>query len=106
MEPASQGQGVLITANHYSATDFQAWWIAIIISAVVPANIHWVVTSGWEDSGWLTGFTHWLFPRGQGYWDSLPCLPCHLTLQKLNNGRWLSGRCCAMPGIPLSQWLD
>ena len=64
MEPASQGQGVLITANHYSAPDFQAWWIAIIISAVVPANIHWVVTSGWEDSGWLTGFTHWLFPRG------------------------------------------
>jgi len=55
---------VLITANHYSATDFQAWWIAIIISAVVPANIHWVVTSGWEDSGWLTGFTHWLFPHG------------------------------------------
>jgi len=61
---AGQGQGVLITANHYSAPDFQAWWIAIIISAVVPANIHWVVTSGWEDSGWLTGFTHWLFPRG------------------------------------------
>ena len=59
-----QGQGVLITANHYSAPDFQAWWIAIIISAVIPENIHWVVTSGWEDSGWLTGFTHWLFPRG------------------------------------------
>jgi hypothetical protein len=64
MGQAGQRQGVLITANHYSALDFQAWWIAIIISAVVPANIHWVVTSGWEDSGWLTGFTHWLFPRG------------------------------------------
>jgi len=64
MGQAGQGQGVLITANHYSAPDFQAWWIAIIISAIVPANIHWVVTSGWEDSGWLTGFTHWLFPRG------------------------------------------
>jgi hypothetical protein len=57
-------QGVLITVNHYSAPDFHAWWFAILISAIVPANIHWVVTSGWTNSGWLTGFTHWLFPRG------------------------------------------
>ncbi len=57
-------QGVLITVNHYSAPDFQAWWFVILISAIVPANIHWVVTSGWTNSGWLTGFTHWLFPRG------------------------------------------
>ncbi len=57
-------QGVLITANHYSAPDFQAWWIGILISAAVPREVHWVVTSGWEDSGWMTGFTHWLFPRG------------------------------------------
>jgi 1-acyl-sn-glycerol-3-phosphate acyltransferase len=59
-----QSQGVLITVNHYSAPDFQAWWLAIIISAVLPLKIHWVVTSGWTNSGWLTGFTHWLFPRG------------------------------------------
>ena len=57
-------QGMLITVNHYSAPDFQAWWFAILISAIVPADIHWVVTSGWTNSGWLTGFTHWLFPRG------------------------------------------
>jgi hypothetical protein len=56
--------GVLITVNHYTAHDFQAWWFVILISAVIPANIHWVVTSGWMNSGWLTGFTHWLFPRG------------------------------------------
>lgn len=64
MGKIDQAQGVLITVNHYSAPDFQAWWLAIIISAVVPVEIHWVVTSGWEDSGWLTGFTHWLFPQG------------------------------------------
>ncbi len=64
MQQRSAGQGMLITANHYSAPDFQAWWIAILISAVVPLRIHWVVTSGWTNSGWLTGFTQWLFPRG------------------------------------------
>ncbi len=58
------GQGVLITVNHYHAPDFHAWWFVILINAVVPAKIHWVVTSGWTNSGWLTGFTHWLFPRG------------------------------------------
>lgn len=77
MGQASQAQGLLITANHYSAPNFQAWWIAIIISAGLPANIHWVVTSGWEDSGWLTGFTHWLFPRGAGIlgFTPMPAMP-------------------------------
>lgn len=58
------GKGVLITVNHYYAPDFRAWWFVILISAIVPKHIHWVVTSGWTNSGWLTGFTHWLFPRG------------------------------------------
>jgi hypothetical protein len=61
---AAQGQGALITVNHYSAPDFQGWWPPILISAVIPVEIHWVVTSGWTNSGWLTGLTHWLFPRG------------------------------------------
>jgi len=64
MRQRSEGQGVLVTVNHYNAPDFQAWWTAITVSAVIPENIHWVVTSGWTNSGWLTGFTHWLFPRG------------------------------------------
>jgi hypothetical protein len=58
------GEGTMITVNHYFAPDFHAWWFVILISAVVPAEIHWVVTAGWTNSGWLTGFTHWLFPRG------------------------------------------
>jgi hypothetical protein len=58
------GKGLLITVNHYSAPDFPSWWSAILVSAFYPANIHWVVTAGWTNSGWLTGFTHWLFPRG------------------------------------------
>ncbi len=57
-------QGVLITVNHFHALDFQAWWFVILISAIIPKHIHWVVTSGWTDSGWLTSVTHWVFPRG------------------------------------------
>lgn len=59
----NHGQGMIITVNHYSAPGFHAWWFVILISAFIPARIHWVVTSGWTNSGWLTGITHWLFPR-------------------------------------------
>jgi hypothetical protein len=64
MTEGSPGRGALITVNHYTAPDFQAWWFVIPISAVIPAEIHWVVTSGWTKPGWMNGFTHWLFPRG------------------------------------------
>jgi hypothetical protein len=60
----NRGQGALITVNHYSAPDFQAWWFVIPISAVVPVNIHWVVTSAWTKPEWAKGITHWVFPRG------------------------------------------
>jgi hypothetical protein len=58
------GTGVLITVNHYSAPDFDSWWSAILISAFYPAEIHWVVTAVWTNSGWRTGVSRWLFPRG------------------------------------------
>jgi hypothetical protein len=58
------GQGALITVNHYTAPDFQAWWFVIPISAFIPVDIHWVVTSGWTKPAWMKGITHWLFPRG------------------------------------------
>src|SRR5512137_1704456 len=64
LEQAQRKQGVMITVNHYNAPGFHAWWFVILISAIVPEHIHWLVTSGWTNSGWLTGFTHWLFPLG------------------------------------------
>ncbi len=72
-----QKQGVLITVNHYHAPDFQAWWFVILISAIFPKPIHWVVTSGWTNSGWLTGVTHWLFPIGARLlgFTSMPAMP-------------------------------
>jgi hypothetical protein len=64
INPEGQDQGVLVTVNHYHAPDFSSWWFVILISAIMPKHINWVVASGWTNSGWLTGFTHWLFPRG------------------------------------------
>lgn len=76
-DPASQPTGLLVTVNHYSAQGFHAWWITLLISACLPVKIHWVVTSAWENSGWLTDFTHWLFPLGArslGF-TSMPAMP-------------------------------
>ncbi len=75
--PDKNSQGMLITVNHYSAPDFQAWWFVILVSAIISAPIHWVVTSGWTNSGWMTGITHWLFPRGAGLlgFTPMPAMP-------------------------------
>ncbi len=67
----------MITVNHYSAPDFQAWWFVIPISAVVPTDIHWVVTAGWNNPGWMKGISRWLFPRGARLvnFTSMPAMP-------------------------------
>ncbi len=64
MAEQSTRTGALITVNHFSAPDFQAWWFVIPISAIFPGEIHWVVTSGWTGQSWKKRFTGWLFPRG------------------------------------------
>jgi hypothetical protein len=69
--------GVLLTYNHFSAPGFQIWWLVIPVSAIFPAEIHWLVTSGWTGSGWLTGFTHWLFPHASKLlgFTAMPAMP-------------------------------
>lgn len=64
-EMGREGEGIsaLITVNHYYAADFRAWWFVILISTSFPREIHWVVAREWTNSGWLTGLTHWLFPK-------------------------------------------
>ena len=77
MEQNKHKRGVLLTANHFSAIDFHSWWFVIILSATIPVHVHWVVSAGWTNSGWLTGFTHWLFPRGAKIlgFTSMPAMP-------------------------------
>jgi hypothetical protein len=86
MGPKHAAKSALITVNHYSAPDFGAWWFVILISSSAPVDIHWVVTSGWTNSGWLTGLTHWLFPRGAHLlgFTSMPTMPpdpCQVQLR-------------------------
>lgn len=57
--------GWLITVNHYSRPGFRAWWIAIALASVIPAEIHWVITSAWTfrdplRSRLFTPLTEWL----------------------------------------------
>ena len=77
MSHRRQMDGVLITANHFSAADFHSWWFVFLISATIPVDIHWVVASGWTNSGWLTPFTYWLFPIGAKIlgFTSMPPMP-------------------------------
>ena len=46
----------LITINHYSRYGFDAWWIALAVSAAVPQDIHWIMTSSWTCQGKWYGF--------------------------------------------------
>jgi hypothetical protein len=70
-------EGVLVTHNHFSAPDYPGFWNAIHVSAAFPVEIHWIVAGGWNNSGWMNGITHWLFPRGAKLlgWTSMPPMP-------------------------------
>ncbi len=57
----------LIVVNHYHRPGFDAWWIALAITSVVPVEMHWVMTDeltfpgkwyaalGQAGSRWLLG---------------------------------------------------
>jgi hypothetical protein len=34
----------LVTVNHYSRAGFWGWWLAMMVSAAVPVEIHWVTS--------------------------------------------------------------
>lgn len=48
----------VLTANHYYRPGFNAWWLALAISTVVPVEMHWVMT------GELTFPGKWYAPLG------------------------------------------
>lgn len=47
----------VITINHYARPGFQAWWLALAVSAVLPAEVHWVVTAAWRYPDRLRSWT-------------------------------------------------
>jgi hypothetical protein len=60
--------GFIATFNHYSRSGFGVWWIALGLSATIPTEMHWTMTSGWTypdllRSITLTPLTHWAFRK-------------------------------------------
>jgi hypothetical protein len=62
----------LITFNHYHRPGFGAWWLALAIGSLVPAEMHWTMTAAWTAAWTETGepaaklraaISRWLFPR-------------------------------------------
>ena len=56
------GPALLLT-NHYSRPGFQAWWIALAISASVPLAVHWMMTDAWTFLGPLTALSRRILTR-------------------------------------------
>lgn len=70
---------VLITTNHYSRPGFPAWWLALAISAALPAEVHWVITTAWTFPGrpgarHLSKVSSWLLARLARVYD-FTCMP-------------------------------
>lgn len=41
----------VVTINHFSRPGFPAWWLALSVSAAIPAEVHWLVTAAWTFPG-------------------------------------------------------
>jgi 1-acyl-sn-glycerol-3-phosphate acyltransferase len=72
----------LVVMNHYQRPGFQAWWFALAISAALPVDAHWMMTSAWTDDGtpgawWRSRLSTLILPRlAQVYgFTSMPPMP-------------------------------
>jgi len=78
-DPAPLDRGLLLTVNHYSRPGFRAWWLALVISALLPGEIHWIITSAWTYPDSLrrrivTPLTRLLFTRVASIYG-FTCMP-------------------------------
>ena len=67
-EHVPQRGPALLTVNHYARPGFQAYWLALAISAMVPVDVYWSMTAAWTYPDWLrrntvTPLTRRLFRR-------------------------------------------
>ncbi len=58
-ENIPQSGPCLITFNHYYRRGFHAWWLALAVAALVPVEMHWIMT------GELTYAGKWYAPLGR-----------------------------------------
>jgi hypothetical protein len=93
------GPALLVT-NHYARPGFQAWWIALAISASVPLNIHWMMTDAWIFSGPLTPLSRLVLTRvAQAYgFTATPPMPPHP--KEIEERAWAVRRVLAVARTP------
>jgi hypothetical protein len=72
----------LLTINHFSHPGFQAWWMAVAISAELTLPVHWIMSAAWTTpnpwmSWWWTPMTSWFFQRLAEVFDftTMPPMP-------------------------------
>lgn len=79
-ENIPQAGPCLVTFNHYTRPGFHSWWMGLAISAVLPAQVHWTMTSTltfpdyWRTHT-ITPVTSWLLPRIARVFDMTPMPP-------------------------------
>jgi 1-acyl-sn-glycerol-3-phosphate acyltransferase len=52
----------LLVTNHYSRPGLGVWWAGLALSAVVPLDLHWIITGAWTGSP-FTPLSRWLLAR-------------------------------------------
>ena len=67
-DPPSGEGAYLFLVNHYSRPGFQAWWIAITLTAASGRALHWPMTSAWTfpdpfRASLITPVTEWALTR-------------------------------------------
>jgi len=72
----------VITVNHYTRPGFQAWWLALGVSAALEVELHWIVTSAWRYADQLRSWTitpvsTWILKRTAAVYDftRMPPMP-------------------------------
>ena len=81
-ESVPTGGPAVLVFNHYHRPGFWAWWLAIGLSAIVPADIHWIITAELTSTDWLRGRTisplsRWVLARvaRQYGFTTMPAMP-------------------------------
>jgi len=97
----------LVVVNHYSRPSFRAWWIAMVISATLPREVRWVVTSTLTFPDRLRAVTvtpasRWFLRHAAGLYDfvAMPPMPAsepHALLGLAPEGGDMPGGVLAPP---------
>ena len=90
----------LLLTNHYARPGFQAWWIALAISASVPLDIHWMMTNAWTFLGPLTPLSRQILTRVARVYGFTPAPPMPPRPKEAEARAWAVRRVLAVARSP------